>query len=249
MLLKRFPVEYQMDSQDCGPASLKIIAKYFGKFYSLQYLRDRCGITKEGVSLLALSTGAESIGLRTLAIKCVMDDVVNSIPLPAIVFWKENHFVVVYGTDKRYVYVSDPAKGRIKYTHEQFKKGWCRKGEEINEMPKGFETMIGENGRGLSGGQKQRLLIARALYRSPRLLFLDEATNSLDVINERKIVDALNGAFKDRTVIVVAHRLSTIRNVDQIVVLEKGFIAEIGNHQTLMEKKGHYFNLVSTQMA
>lgn len=727
MLLKRFPVEYQMDSQDCGPASLKIIAKYFGKFYSLQYLRDRCGITKEGVSLLDLSTGAESIGLRTLAIKCVMDDVVNSIPLPAIVFWKENHFVVVYGTDKRYVYVSDPAKGRIKYTHEQFKKGWCRKGEEngvllaveptadfkdskaekeqkrnsfsgilkyffpfkrnftlvfiimlvvtllqgvlpfiskavidvgiktsdvnfinmvlfgniaillsvmifnvlrdwilmhitsrvnialisdyliklmklpvtffenkllgdilqraqdherirsfimnnslalifsaltfvlfavillvynaiifyiflvgsvlyvvwvllflsirkkldweyfelisknqsywvetvsaiqdikiynyekyrrwkweeiqarlyhvnkrvltvtnaqnlgaqfiesiknmaivffcatavikgeitfgvmistqfiigmlngpliqfinfivsgqyakisflrineirqledeselltigttttmipedksitlenihfqytvnsplvlrniylripenkitaivggsgsgkstllkllvrlykptygdirmggmnvnlinlrqwrqmcgvvmqdgktfndtvlnnivlddehidydrlrevcniaqiaaeINEMPKGFETMIGENGRGLSGGQKQRLLIARALYRSPRLLFLDEATNSLDVINERKIVDALNGAFKDRTVIVVAHRLSTIRNADQIVVLEKGFIAEIGNHQTLMEKKGHYFNLVSTQMA
>lgn len=727
MLLKRFPVEYQMDSQDCGPASLKIIAKYFGKFYSLQYLRDRCGITKEGVSLLDLSTGAESIGLRTLAIKCVMDDVVNSIPLPAIVFWKENHFVVVYGTDKRYVYVSDPAKGRIRYTHEQFKKGWCRKGEEngvllaveptadfkdskaekeqkrnsfsgilkyffpfkknftlvfiimlvvtllqgvlpfiskavidvgiktsdvnfinmvlfgniaillsvmifnvlrdwilmhitsrvnialisdyliklmklpvtffenkllgdilqraqdherirsfimnnslalifsaltfvlfavillvynaiifyiflagsvlyvvwvllflsirkkldweyfelisknqsywvetvsaiqdikiynyekyrrwkweeiqarlyhvnkrvltvtnaqnlgaqfiesiknmaivffcatavikgeitfgvmistqfiigmlngpliqfinfivsgqyakisflrineirqledeselltigttttmipedksitlenihfqytvnsplvlrniylripenkitaivggsgsgkstllkllvrlykptygdirmggmnvnlinlrqwrqmcgvvmqdgktfndtvlnnivlddehidydrlrevcdiaqiaaeINEMPKGFETMIGENGRGLSGGQKQRLLIARALYRSPRLLFLDEATNSLDVINERKIVDALNGAFKDRTVIVVAHRLSTIRNADQIVVLEKGFIAEIGNHQTLMEKKGHYFNLVSTQMA
>ncbi len=727
MLLKRFPVEYQMDSQDCGPASLKIIAKYFGKFYSLQYLRDRCGITKEGVSLLDLSTGAESIGLRTLAIKCVMDDVVNSIPLPAIVFWKENHFVVVYGTDKRYVHVSDPAKGRIRYTHEQFKKGWCRKGEEngvllaveptadfkdskaekeqkrnsfsgilkyffpykknftlvfiimlvvtllqgvlpfiskavidvgiktsdvnfinmvlfgniaillsvmifnvlrdwilmhitsrvnialisdyliklmklpvtffenkllgdilqraqdherirsfimnnslalifsaltfvlfavillvynaiifyiflagsvlyvvwvllflsirkkldweyfelisknqsywvetvsaiqdikiynyekyrrwkweeiqarlyhvnkrvltvtnaqnlgaqfiesiknmaivffcatavikgeitfgvmistqfiigmlngpliqfinfivsgqyakisflrineirqledeselltigttttmipedksitlenihfqytvnsplvlrniylripenkitaivggsgsgkstllkllvrlykptygdismggmnvnlinlrqwrqmcgvvmqdgktfndtvlnnivlddehidydrlrevcniaqiaaeINEMPKGFETMIGENGRGLSGGQKQRLLIARALYRSPRLLFLDEATNSLDVINERKIVDALNGAFKDRTVIVVAHRLSTIRNADQIVVLEKGLIAEIGNHQSLMEKKGHYFNLVSTQMA
>ena len=101
MLLKRFPVEYQMDSQDCGPASLKIIAKYFGKFYSLQYLRDRCGITKEGVSLLDLSTGAESIGLRTLAIKCVMDDVVNSIPLPAIVFWNENHFVVVYGTEIR----------------------------------------------------------------------------------------------------------------------------------------------------
>lgn len=68
MLLKRFPVEYQMDSQDCGPASLKIIAKYFGKYYSLQYLRDRCGITKEGASLLDLSTGAESIGLRTLPI-------------------------------------------------------------------------------------------------------------------------------------------------------------------------------------
>ncbi len=119
---------------------------------------------------------------------------------------------------------------------------------EINEMPKGFETMIGENGRGLSGGQKQRLLIARALYRDPQLLFLDEATNSLDVINERKIVDALNGAFKDRTVIVVAHRLSTIRNADQIVVLDKGFIVEIGNHESLMGKKGHYHALVSSQM-
>ena len=79
MLFHRFPVEYQMDSQDCGPASLKIIAKYFGKYYSLQFMRDRCGITKEGVSLLDLSTGAESIGLRTLAIKCTIDDVVNSI--------------------------------------------------------------------------------------------------------------------------------------------------------------------------
>jgi len=726
MLLKRFPVEYQMDSQDCGPASLKIIAKHFGKFYSLQLLRDRCGITREGVSLLDLSTGAESIGLRTLAIKCTINDIVNSIPLPAVIFWKDNHFVVVYGTDKKFVYVSDPAKGRVKYTHEEFRKGWYQKDEnqgvllavepmadfkdskaekeqrknsfstilkyffpykrnftlvliimlvvtllqgvlpfiskavidvgiktsdvnfinmvlignvaillsvmifnvlrdwilmhitsrvnialisdyliklmklpvtffenkllgdilqraqdherirnfvmnnslalifstltfvifaiillvynaiifyiflagsilyvlwvllflsirkkldweyfelisknqsywvetvsaiqdikiynyekyrrwkweeiqarlyhvnkkvltvtnaqnlgaqfiesiknmgivffcamavirgditfgvmistqfiigmlngpliqfinfvvsgqyakisflrineirqlededelltiganttivpqdksitlenihfqytvnsplvlrnvflripenkitaivggsgsgkstllkllvrlykptygdikiggmnvnlinlrqwremcgvvmqdgktfndtiinnivlddehidyeklrevcrlaqietEINEMPKGFETMIGENGRGLSGGQKQRLLIARALYRNPQLLFLDEATNSLDVINERKIVDALNGAFKNRTVIVVAHRLSTIRNADQIVVLDKGFIVEIGNHDTLMEKKGHYHALVSSQM-
>jgi ATP-binding cassette subfamily B protein len=726
MLFNRFPVEYQMDSQDCGPASLKIIAKHFGKFYSLQYLRDRCGITKEGVSLLDLSTGAESIGLRTLAIKCTVDDVVNSIPFPAIIFWNNNHFVVVYAADRKHVWVSDPAKGRIKYIHEQFRKGWYQKEEkqgvllaveptadfkdskaqkaqrknsfssilkyfipykknfslvfiimmvvtllqgvlpfiskavidvgiktsdvnfinmvlignisillsvmifnvlrdwilmhitsrvnialisdyliklmklpvtffenkllgdilqraqdherirsfimnnslalifstltfvlfaiillvynavifyiflagstlyviwvllflsirkkldweyfelisrnqsywvetvsaiqdikiynyekyrrwkweeiqarlyhvnkrvlivtnaqnlgaqfiesiknmgivffcaiavingeitfgvmistqfiigmlngplvqfinfivsgqyarisflrineirqlededelltigtnttilpddktitlhnvhfqytlnsppvlrnifltipenkitaivggsgsgkstllkllvrlyrpsygdikmggmnvnlvnlrkwrdmcgvvmqdgktfndtvihnivlddecidydklrkvcriaqierEINEMPKGFETVIGENGRGLSGGQKQRLLIARALYRNPKLLFLDEATNSLDVINERKIVDALNGAFQDRTVIVVAHRLSTIRNADQIVVLDKGLVVEVGNHDTLMEKKGQYYNLVSTQM-
>jgi ATP-binding cassette subfamily B protein len=79
MLFHRFPVEYQMDSQDCGPASLKIIAKHFGKYYSLQFMRDRCGITKEGVSLLDLSTGVESIELRTLAIKCTNDDVVNSI--------------------------------------------------------------------------------------------------------------------------------------------------------------------------
>lgn len=725
MLLKRFPVEYQMDSQDCGPASLKIIAKYFGKYYSLQYLRDRCGITKEGVSLLDLSTGAESIGLRTLAIKGTMNDIVNDIPFPAIIFWKESHFVVVYHADKRHIWVSDPAKGHIKYSHEEFRKGWYQKGEmqgallaveptvdfkeskaekeqrrnsflsilkyfvpyqknfwmifvimlivtllqgmlpfiskavidvgikttdidfinmvlignisillsvmifnvlrdwillhitarvnialisdyliklmklpvtffenkllgdilqraqdherirnfimnnslslifstltfivfaiillvynaiifyiflggsilyviwvllflsirkkldweyfellsrnqsywvetvsaiqdikiynyekhrrwkweeiqarlyyvnkrvltvtnaqnlgaqfiesiknmgivffcamavikgditfgvmistqfiigmlngpliqfinfivsaqyakisflrineirqledeeellavgsttiipeeknivlenihfqytansplvlkniylqipenkvtaivggsgsgkstllkllvrlykpshgiirmgnmnvdainlrqwrdmcgvvmqdgkmfsdtilnnivlddehidheklrevcriaqieeEINAMPKGFETTIGETGRGLSGGQKQRLLIARALYRDPKFLFLDEATNALDTINERKIVDALNNAFKQRTVVVIAHRLSTIRKADQIVVLEKGFIVEVGSHESLMLKKGHYHELVSSQM-
>lgn len=725
MLLKRFPVEYQMDSQDCGPASLKIIAKHFGKFYSLQYLRDRCGITKEGVSLLDISTGAESIGLRTLAIKCTIDDVVNSIPFPAIVFWKDSHFIVVYHADKKNVWVSDPAKGRIKYSLQDFMHGWYQKGEnqgvllgveptvefkdskaekeqkknsftsilkyffpfrrnftlifiimlvvtmlqgmlpfiskavidvgiktsdvnfinmvlignvaillsvmifnvlrdwillhitarvnialisdyliklmklpvtffenkllgdilqraqdherirnfimnnslalifssltfvvftiilliynaiifyiflagsllyvgwvllflnirkkldweyfellsrnqsywvetvsaiqdikifnyekhrrwkweeiqarlyyvnkrvltvtnaqnlgaqfiesiknmaivffcamavitgditfgvmistqfiigmlngplvqfinfivsaqyakisflrineirqledeeellsigsstiipesktiflenvhfqytpngtpvlrniylqipenkvtaivggsgsgkstllkllvrlykptfgdikmgnmnvsainlrkwrdmcgvvmqdgkmfsdtilnnivlddesinydqlrevcriaqieeEINAMPKGFETMIGETGRGLSGGQKQRLLIARALYRDPKFLFLDEATNSLDAINEKKIVDALNSAFEERTVVVIAHRLSTIRNADQIVVLDKRFIVEVGNHGTLMEKKGRYHALASSQM-
>lgn len=725
MFFHRFPVEYQMDSQDCGPASLKIIAKHFGKFYSLQFMRDRCGITKEGVSLPDLSTGAESIGLRTLAIKCTINDVVNSIPFPAILFWKNSHFVVVYHSDKKHIWVSDPAKGRIKYSHEEFKQGWYQKGEkrgvllaveptaefkdskaereqkknsfssilkyffpykhnfglifiimlvitalhgmlpfiskavidvgiktsdvkfihmvlignisillsimifnvlrdwillhitarvnialisdyliklmklpvtffenklmgdilqraqdherirsfimnnslalifstftfvifsiilliynaiifyiflagsilyvcwvllflsirkkldweyfellsrnqsywvetvsaiqdikiynyekyrrwkweeiqarlyhvnkrvlaitnaqnlgaqfiesiknmgivffcamavikgditfgvmistqfiigmlngplvqfinfvvgaqyakisflrineirqledeeellsigntsilpekktislenvhfqytqnsplvlrniylqipedkitaivggsgsgkstllkllvrlykpsygeikmdtmnvnainlrqwrnlcgvvmqdgkmfsdtilnnivldadridydwlrevcriaqiedEINAMPKGFETIIGETGRGLSGGQKQRLLIARALYKNPKFLFLDEATNALDSINERKIVDALNNAFQQRTVVVIAHRLSTIRNADQIVVLDKGFIVEAGNHQTLMEKKGHYFELVSSQM-
>lgn len=726
MYYKRFPVEYQMDSQDCGPASLKIIARHFGKFYSLQFLRDRCGITKEGVSLLDLSTGAESIGLRTLAVKCKIDDVITNIAFPAIIFWNNSHFIVVYNADKKYVWVSDPAKGRVKYTHREFREGWYQKDEkqgvllavepttdfrnskaedaqkknsfsnilkyflpykrdfafvflitlmvtllqgllpfiskavidvgvktsdvnfinmvlignisillsvtifnvirdwilmhitsrvnialisdyliklmklpvtffenkllgdilqraqdhervrgfimnnslslifstftfilfsvilliynavifyifiagsvlyvvwvllflsirrkldweyfglisrnqsywvetvsaiqdikiynyekhrrwkweeiqarlyrvnkrvltvtntqnlgaqfieniknmaivffcavavingkitfgvmistqfiigmlngplvqfinfivsgqyarisflrineirqlededelltigtnttilpedktitlenvhfqytansqpvlrnifltipenkttafvggsgsgkstllkllirlykpsygdikigglninlinlkqwrnmcgvvmqdgktfndtvlnnivlddehidydklrevcqiaqietEINEMPKGFETIIGENGRGLSGGQKQRLLIARALYRNPKLLFLDEATNSLDVINERKITDALNGAFKNRTVIVVAHRLSTIRNADRIVVLDKGYIVEVGNHEALMEKKGYYFSLVSSQM-
>lgn len=726
MYYKRFPVEYQMDSQDCGPASLKIIARHFGKFYSLQFLRDRCGITKEGVSLLDLSTGAESIGLRTLAVKCKIDDIITNIAFPAIIFWNNSHFIVVYNADKKYVWVSDPAKGRVKYTHREFREGWYQKDEkqgvllavepttdfrnskaedaqkknsfsnilkyflpykkdfafvflimlmvtllqgllpfiskavidvgvktsdvnfinmvlignisillsvtifnvirdwilmhitsrvnialisdyliklmklpvtffenkllgdilqraqdhervrsfimnnslslifstftfilfsvilliynavifyifiagsvlyvvwvllflsirrkldweyfglisrnqsywvetvsaiqdikiynyekhrrwkweeiqarlywvnkrvltvtntqnlgaqfieniknmaivffcavavingkitfgvmistqfiigmlngplvqfinfivsgqyarisflrineirqlededelltigtnttilpedktitlenvhfqytansqpvlrnifltipenkttafvggsgsgkstllkllirlyktsygdikigglninlinlkqwrnmcgvvmqdgktfndtvlnnivlddehidydklrevcqiaqietEINEMPKGFETIIGENGRGLSGGQKQRLLIARALYRNPKLLFLDEATNSLDVINERKITEALNGAFKNRTVIVVAHRLSTIRNADRIVVLDKGYIVEVGNHEALMEKKGYYFSLVSSQM-
>lgn len=103
MILHRFPVDYQMDMQDCGPACLKIVAKHFGRFYSLQYLRDRCGITNQGVSLLDLSTGAESIGLRTLAIKCTLSDVVNQVPFPAIIFWKESHFIVVYHANKKYI--------------------------------------------------------------------------------------------------------------------------------------------------
>ena len=129
MVLKHFPVEYQMDSQDCGPASLKIIAKHFGRYYSLQYLRDRCGITNQGISLLDLSTGAENIGLRTLAIKCTIEEVITSVPFPTILFWNENHFVVLYHADKKHMWVSDPAKGRIKYTHEEFRRGWYPKKE------------------------------------------------------------------------------------------------------------------------
>ena len=114
-------------------------------------------------------------------------------------------------------------------------------------MPKYFDTMIGEQGRGLSGGQRQRLLIARALYRNPRYLFLDEATNALDTVNEQKIVEALNSAFENRTVVIIAHRLSTIRHADQIVVMDKGRIMEIGNHNQLMERKGPYYSLVKSQ--
>ncbi|WP_320167754.1 peptidase domain-containing ABC transporter [Mangrovibacterium marinum] len=119
---------------------------------------------------------------------------------------------------------------------------------EIEQMPKGYQTKIGEVGRGLSGGQKQRMLIARALYKNPSFLFLDEATNALDAINEHKIVQALNHAFDKRTVVVVAHRLSTIMNADQIVVLKDGIIIEVGNHEKLMEKHGHYYDLVDKQI-
>jgi len=119
---------------------------------------------------------------------------------------------------------------------------------EIEQMPQGYQTKIGEVGRGLSGGQKQRLLIARALYKNPAYLFLDEATNSLDAINEQKIIKALDHAFISRTVVVIAHRLSTIINAHQIVVLNNGMITEIGNHIDLMDKKGHYYDLVSSQL-
>ena len=118
---------------------------------------------------------------------------------------------------------------------------------EIEAMPQGYQTMIGEMGRGLSGGQRQRVLIARALYKDPDYLFLDEATNALDTINEQKIVKALNNVFKNRTVIVVAHRLSTIRRADQIIVLKAGIIIETGNHQSLMTNKQYYYNLIQSQ--
>ncbi len=129
-MFKRFPIEYQMDSQDCGPASLKMVAKYFGKYYSLQYLRDQCGVQKRGVTLLDLSYGAENIGLHTLAIKCRINDVVNQIPFPAIIHWKENHFAVVYHANKKYIWVADPTRGHVKYTHREFQTGWYPKGQQ-----------------------------------------------------------------------------------------------------------------------
>lgn len=120
---------------------------------------------------------------------------------------------------------------------------------EIEALPQGYQTLMGEMGRGLSGGQKQRLLIARALYKDPDYLFFDEATNALDSINELKIIEALDLVFKNKTVIVVAHRLSTIRKADQIVVLKGGVVVEIGNHHSLMQnEKGHYYQLIKTQM-
>jgi len=128
-LFNRFPIDYQMDSHDCGPSCLKMIAKYYGKYYSLQYLRDKCGITKEGVSLLNLSIGAEAIGLRTLSVKCGLSDLIEKVPLPTVIFWNENHFVVVYHTTTKDIYAADPMKGHIKYTHKEFCNGWLLKGE------------------------------------------------------------------------------------------------------------------------
>lgn len=129
-MFKRFPTEYQMDAKDCGPASLKMVAKYFGRYYSLQYLRDKCGITKEGVSLLGISAAAESIGLHTVALKCTMDDVMTKVPFPSIVYWNENHFVVVYDADLKHIWVSDPVKGHVKYTRREFMTGWYLKNED-----------------------------------------------------------------------------------------------------------------------
>ena len=118
----------------------------------------------------------------------------------------------------------------------------------INEMPLKYNTIIGQEGQGLSQGQKQRILIARAVYKNPHYIFLDEATNALDANNEKEITENLEQFFKGKTVIIVAHRLSTVKNADQIMVLDKGKIIETGNHKNLTAKKGAYYNLVKNQL-
>lgn len=118
----------------------------------------------------------------------------------------------------------------------------------IESLPLGYSTKVGGNGIGLSQGQRQRILIARAVYKNPEFFFLDEATSALDAENERRIIDNLNEFFKGRTVVVVAHRLSTVKNADQIVVLSNGKIQEVGTHEQLAKSKGVYYNLVRNQL-
>ena len=120
--------------------------------------------------------------------------------------------------------------------------------EFIEDLPLGYNTKIGQNGVGISGGQKQRLLIARAVYKNPDYLFFDEATSALDARNEKIIMENFTRWFKGKTVVIVAHRLSTVKNADKIVVLEKGRIIEQGNHDELIDLKGAYFNLVKNQL-
>lgn len=118
----------------------------------------------------------------------------------------------------------------------------------IQDYPLSYNTKIGMEGVGMSTGQKQRLLIARAVYKNPEMLFFDEATSSLDANNEKEIMRKLDIFFKNKTVVIIAHRLSTVMNADQIVVLEKGKIVEIGNHQELVKIKGSYYELVRNQL-
>lgn len=118
----------------------------------------------------------------------------------------------------------------------------------VASLPLGYDTVIGMEGKGISQGQRQRILIARAVYKNPEYIFLDEATNSLDAINEAAIMDNLQKFYEGRTVVISAHRLSTIREADQIVVMEKGEIVERGKHQELLERKGVYYELIRNQI-
>jgi len=118
----------------------------------------------------------------------------------------------------------------------------------IENLPLGYNTKIGMEGNGISQGQRQRILIARVVYKNPNYLFLDEATNALDANNEREIIESLNDFYKGKTVVIVAHRLSTVRNADNIVVLDKGNIVEQGSHAELLSLKGKYYHLVKNQI-
>jgi len=118
----------------------------------------------------------------------------------------------------------------------------------INSLPLGYNTKIGLNGNNMSGGQIQRILIARAVYKDPCFIFFDEATSALDAKNERIIHNNLQNFFKGKTVIIIAHRLSTVKNADNIIVLKNGEIIESGKHASLIHKKGEYYDLIKNQL-
>ncbi|MDM1551676.1 peptidase domain-containing ABC transporter [Empedobacter falsenii] len=120
--------------------------------------------------------------------------------------------------------------------------------EFIRSLPLGYNTKIGNEGVGISGGQKQRLMIARAVYKDPDYIFFDEATSALDANNEKIIMNNLNTFFKGKTVVIIAHRLSTVKNADKIIVMERGGVLEEGTHQELIDSGGAYFNLVKNQL-
>lgn len=118
----------------------------------------------------------------------------------------------------------------------------------VASLPLGFDTRIGMEGNGISQGQRQRVLIARAIYKNPDYLFFDEATNALDTKNEREISENLETFFKGRTVVVAAHRLTTVRRADNIVVIDQGKVMEQGTHEQLVARKGLYYELVKNQL-
>ena len=115
------------------------------------------------------------------------------------------------------------------------------------KFPDAYNTIVGENGHKLSGGERQRIAIARAILHNPRILILDEATSSLDTDTEQQIQEALGRLIKNRTTFAIAHRLSTLRNANRLLVIDKGKVAELGTHDELLKKKGIYYKLVMAQ--
>lgn len=142
------------------------------------------------------------------------------------------------------------AYGKPGATMEEIKEAATRAHAHkfISKFPNGYDTYVGEKGTQVSGGQKQRIAIARAIIRDPKVLLLDEATSALDTESEKVVQKALNEVMQGRTSVIVAHRLSTIRNADQIAVVSGGCIVELGTYKELMAKKGHFYGLVQRQL-
>lgn len=126
-MLSAFKFYKQHDQMDCGPTCLRMIAQHYGKKYSLHFLRQRSFITREGVSLSGLSKAAEEIGFRTIGVKLPFEKLLKDAPLPCIVHWNQNHFIVVYKITKSNIYVADPASGLLNYKHDEFKALWAFK--------------------------------------------------------------------------------------------------------------------------
>ena len=150
---------------------------------------------------------------------------------------------------------NDTVANNIAIGEEYIDKERLRKAVEIANiktfiegLPLSYNTQIGHEGLGMSGGQTQRLMIARAVYKSPEYILFDEATSALDANNEKVIIENLNQFFKGKTAVVIAHRLSTVKHADKIVVLDRGKIVEEGTHSQLVELKGEYYRLVKNQL-
>ncbi|PST82660.1 ABC transporter ATP-binding protein [Pedobacter yulinensis] len=166
-------------------------------------------------------------------------------------YWREHCGTVM---QESYVF-NDTIANNIAVGEDAIDKEKLRKAVEIanikdfiEDLPLSYNTKIGNEGIGLSGGQKQRLFIARAVYKSPDYIFFDEATSALDANNERVIIENLAQFFKGKTAVIIAHRLSTVKHADKIVVLDKGVVVEEGNHQELVAKKGEYYRLIKNQL-
>ena len=138
--MRRFPFFKQLDAMDCGPSCLRMISKHYGKSFSLQTIRERCFLTREGVSFLGISDAAESIGMRSVGARVSFGQLAGEVPLPAIVHWKEEHFVVVYAIGRGKVRVADPAFGLINYPIREFLNGWC--GTEDEFKAKGLALIV-----------------------------------------------------------------------------------------------------------
>ena len=120
----KFPHYRQLDSKDCGPTCLRMIAKYYGKSFSREFLREKASITQQGVTMAGIAEAAEAIEMRTLGMRISLESLVSEAPTPFIVPWRQKHFVVVYKTSKTKIYVADPAQGLLTYSHSDFKKAW-----------------------------------------------------------------------------------------------------------------------------